>query len=109
MFTTILLASTLAQLGSSGGFYPPSSSDFGNLGTPMGGVIPGGDPGRDKPVPSGSGGSTYPGSSSSNGWSGSGGTTGTGSEAAEPTGGGGTGTATGTRTTGGTNSGGTMR
>ena len=109
MFTTILLAATLAQMGSSGSLYPSSSPDFGKLGTPMGGVIPGGDPGRDKAIPSGSGGSTYPGSSGGSGWSGSGGTSGTGSEKNETAGGGGTGTTTTTRTTGGTNSGGTMR
>jgi hypothetical protein len=109
MFTSILLAATLAQLGSGGGSYPPSSSDFGNLGTPMGGVIPGGDPGRDEAVPSGSSGSTSPGSSGSNGWSGSAGTSGSRSETTETAGGGGTGTTTTTRTTGGTNSGGTMR
>ena len=101
MFTTILLAATLAQMGSSGSLYPSSSPDFGKLGTPMGGVIPGGDPGRDKAIPSGSGGSTYPGSS--------GGTTGTSSEATEPAGGGGTGTITTTRTAGGTSSSGTLR
>jgi hypothetical protein len=113
MFTTILLAATLAQMGSSGSLYPSSSPDFGKLGTPMGGVIPGGDPGRDNKGPlSGSGGSTNSGgsnSSSSNGWSGSGGTTGTSSEATEPAGGGGTGTITTTRTAGGTSSSGTLR
>jgi hypothetical protein len=116
MLSTLFLAATLAQIGSSGGSFPSSSSDTGtgSMGTPpMDGVLPAADPARDR-------GPTSSGTTGTTGTSGGGlssptttGASGTGSSAAgtesegETSGrvsGGGTGTTGDSSTNGGTNS-----
>jgi hypothetical protein len=121
MLSTLFLAATLAQVGSSGGFPSTSDTGIGSMGTPpMGNVIPATDPARDRgPMSSDttstsgttgmSGGSSKstPSGSSGTGSTGAGSTsagTETESETSGRVSGGGTGTTGDSSTNGGTNS-----